>query len=158
MTKSKTEKLIAYVLKHPEATTHEAARNAKCSYALAHRVLSKRQTPAEVFVENPPKGPWNEGRKFDAGKLPWHLLPPDALDAVLRVLDYGADKYGARNWEKGMDWSRPFSALMRHMWAWWRGEDADSETGESHLAHAACCILFLLAYHIRGAGNDDRSV
>lgn len=97
-----------------------------------------------------------EGRKDDSGKAPWHLLPPDALNHIALVLEYGARKYGDRNWEKGMAWSRPFSALMRHMWAWWRGEDRDPETGLSHLAHAGCCILFLLEYYGRSTGKDDR--
>lgn len=64
---------------------------------------------------------------------------------------------GERNWEKGMDWSRPFSALMRHMWSWWRGENVDPETGYSHLAHAGCCVLFLMRYEKRAIGNDDRA-
>ena len=45
---------------------------------------------------------------------------------------------------------------MRHMWAWWRGETADPETGASHLHHAACCLAFLIAYEERKAGTDDR--
>ena len=98
----------------------------------------------------------SEGRKDDAGKLPYQLLPSDAVEEILRVLDFGAQKYAPRNWEKGMAWSRPFSALMRHMWAWWRGERTDPETGISHLAHAGCCILFLLSYELRKVGTDDR--
>ncbi len=98
----------------------------------------------------------SEGKKFDTGKLPWHLLPPDAVEQIVAVLEFGAKKYGDRNWEEGMAWSRPFSALMRHMWAWWRGEDRDPETGLSHLAHAGCCILFLLAYERRNIGVDNR--
>ena len=90
-----------------------------------------------------------EGRKDDKGKLPYELLAPEFLEATCRVLQFGADKYGVRNWEKGMAWSRPFGALMRHMWAWWRGEVADPESGKSHLHHAACCIMFLIAYEER---------
>jgi hypothetical protein len=97
-----------------------------------------------------------EAVKNDQGKLPWHLLPSDAIDDTLEVLQYGAAKYGERNWERGMEWSRPFSALMRHMWAWWRGETYDQESGKPHLAHAACCVLFLLAYERRGVGVDNR--
>lgn len=98
----------------------------------------------------------SEGRKDDQGKLPWGLLPFDALSEIVGVLQFGADKYAARNWEKGMTWSRPFDALMRHMTAWWQGEDRDPETGYLHLAHAGCCVLFLLAYQRRGVGEDDR--
>lgn len=97
-----------------------------------------------------------EAKKLDEGKLPWHLLPGDAVEEVLKVLDFGQKKYAPRNWEKGMSWSRVFSALMRHMWVWFRGDSRDSETGLSHLAHAGCCILFLLAYEIRNVGDDDR--
>lgn len=98
----------------------------------------------------------NEGKKFDNDKLPYHLLPPELLETTANVLKFGADKYGERNWEKGMAWSRPFAALMRHMWAWWRGEDKDSETGMSHLWHASCCIAFLITYEERKVGQDDR--
>ena len=76
--------------------------------------------------------------------------------AIAKVLAFGADKYSERNWEKGMVWSRPFSALLRHITAWWGGEDKDEETGYSHLWHAGCCILFLIAFEIRGIGLDDR--
>lgn len=96
------------------------------------------------------------GWKADDGKLPMHLLPPEFLTATAAVLDFGAKKYAPRNWEKGLAWSRVFSALQRHMWAWWGGEDKDAETGLSHLAHAACCIAFLVAYEARGTGEDDR--
>jgi hypothetical protein len=97
-----------------------------------------------------------EGKKFDDGKLPYDLLPGDAIEEIVKVLQFGAVKYGERNWEKGMRWNRPFSALMRHMWAWWKGEEKDPETGLSHLAHAGCCILFLLSYTLRGVGEDNR--
>ncbi len=97
-----------------------------------------------------------EGKKFDDGKLPYDLLPGDAIEEIVKVLQFGAVKYGERNWEKGMKWNRPFAALMRHMWAWWRGEGKDPETGLSHLAHAGCCILFLLSYTLRGLGEDNR--
>ena len=82
--------------------------------------------------------------KFDQDKIPYELLT------------FGAKKYGARNWEKGMHWSRPFGALMRHMWAWWRGEKFDAESSRPHLWHAACCLMFLIAYEGRNIGKDDR--
>lgn len=99
----------------------------------------------------------SEGRKDDAEKPRHDLIPPELNDAVARVLAFGAGKYGARNWEKGMAWGRPFAALMRHMWAWWGGEARDPETGMSHLWHAACCITFLITYEARHIGEDDRT-
>jgi len=97
-----------------------------------------------------------EGVKYDAGKAPYHLVPWDAVSAIAAVLGVGAQKYGARNWERGMDWSRPFAACIRHLEAWWQGENVDQETGLSHLWHAGCCIVFLIAYERRGSGRDDR--
>ena len=65
---------------------------------------------------------------------------------------------GDRNWEQGMDWSRVYGALQRHLNAWWGGEHTDPETGKSHLWHANCCMAFLTTYEIRNVGNDDRPV
>jgi hypothetical protein len=67
-----------------------------------------------------------------------------------------AKSTGDHNWRKGMAWHRLFGAALRHLWAWYRGEKADPETGLSHLAHAACCVLFLLTYELKGLGTDDR--
>lgn len=119
---------------------------------------SKDATTTMTPVTKDPTGsnPWTEGVKFDDGKLPYDLLPPELLEAVSSVLAFGAKKYSARNWELGMDWSRPFAALMRHMWSWWRGENTDPETGMSHLWHAGCCIAFLITYEQRKVGKDDR--
>ena len=97
-----------------------------------------------------------EAQKFDTDKPRYDLLPPELMEQTAKILTFGAKKYAARNWELGMDWSRVFGALQRHMWAWWGGEDKDPETGESHLAHACCCIAFLTAYEQRQAGTDDR--
>lgn len=96
------------------------------------------------------------GVKHDADKLPHHLLPFDAIEELSAVLQFGASKYTERNWEQGMKWSRVFAALMRHLFAWWMKRGADPETGRSHLAHAMCCVAFLLAYELRGIGTDDR--
>jgi hypothetical protein len=100
--------------------------------------------------------PLAQGWKADAGKTPYHLLPPELLEAVGQVLAFGANKYAPRNWENGLAWSRVFSALQRHLWAWWGGEECDPETGMSHLWHAGCCVAFLIAYESRRTGQDDR--
>jgi len=97
--------------------------------------------PDETFEESA-KG--LVGRKDDDSKTRYDLIPAGALDAVARVLTYGAAKYGDDNWRRVEPWDRRyFGAAMRHLWAWWRGERLDSDTQLSHLAHAACCIFFL---------------
>ena len=89
------------------------------------------------------------GRKDDGvdGKHPvkdrWDLLPWAAVHAAVRVLTHGAGKYGDRNWEH-VDPERYFAALHRHVYAWRMGESLDPETKLRHLAHALCCLMFLL--------------
>jgi hypothetical protein len=98
------------------------------------------------------------GTKNDAGKRSWHLLPIGAIEEVLQVLEFGAAKYSAYNWTKGFAWTRLISAAFRHLTAFLKGEDKDPESGHSHLAHAVCCLLFLLTFVQRKLGEDDRFV
>lgn len=98
----------------------------------------------------------DDGRKDDAGKAPLDLLPFDALTEVGKVLQFGAAKYDPRNWEKGMRWGKVLAALLRHVFLWAMCRGKDDETGLSHMAHAMCCAMFLLAYELRGIGEDDR--
>lgn len=87
-----------------------------------------------------------EGRKYDTGKPDYTLLPWDAVEEIVKVLDFGARKYARDNWKhvEGAE-TRYLAAALRHITAHARGEKDDPETGVSHLAHAGCCILFLLS-------------
>lgn len=100
--------------------------------------------------------PKEEGRKDDQEKIPLHLIAPEFLYAVAEILDFGQKKYSPRNWEKGMEWHRPYRACIGHLLDWWMKKGPDPETGKSHLWHAACCIMFLVTYEIRKTGTDDR--
>ena len=115
---------------------------------------------AQSYIDRIGSANWREQSnvflKADADKPRVDLLAPEAIMGISHVLTYGANKYSANNWAKGADWSRYYSAMMRHMVAWWAGEDADDETGMSHLWHAGCCLSFLIAYEAREIGNDDR--
>lgn len=100
-----------------------------------------------------------EGRKDDFGKLRYDLIPPDALAELARVYTVGAAKYSPRNWEQGISFGRVFAALMRHTWAWWRGEENDPDDGLPHMAHAAWNCMTLLAFSLRRKDKfDDRPV
>lgn len=96
------------------------------------------------------------GIKHDDDKPRTDLLPVRPLLDIANVLAFGAHKYSDRNWEKGFTYSRVYGALLRHVFAWWGGEDVDKETEMSHLAHAGCCLLFLLEFLHTNAGTDDR--
>ena len=85
------------------------------------------------------------GQKHDQAKPRFSLLPSAPLWQVVEVLEFGAGKYGADNWRKVPNaHERYFNACHRHLNAWWAGEMVDSESGLPHLAHAVCCLLFLM--------------
>lgn len=88
----------------------------------------------------------DEGTKHDSNKVRTDLYPTASFLGTCRVLTHGAKKYAARNWEKGILYGRVYGALLRHLFAWWAGEDIDPESGEHHLDHAGCCIAFLQHY------------
>lgn len=91
------------------------------------------------------------GRKDDREKLLAHLFPIESFRAITRVLMFGAKKYGEFNWEKLENPRvRYYNAAIRHLHSWLMNEGTDPDTGESHLAHAGCCIVFLLALEARG--------
>lgn len=87
----------------------------------------------------------NEGRKDDLNKLDWLLLPFPQLEIVVKVLEFGARKYGINNW-KHVHYPKPryLKAAMRHLIARINGQRIDEESGLPHLAHCVCCLLFLL--------------
>ena len=97
------------------------------------------------------------GVKFDSGKGQWHLVPFGAMSDVVDVLTYGARKYAPDNWKYVDDAkNRYIDAGFRHFAAYANGEEGDPETGYSHLAHAMCCLLFLLAFE-RGDVDENQS-
>ena len=42
------------------------------------------------------------GIRENQGKLQWGLVPQSALEPMVRVLEFGANKYGIGNWKKGL--------------------------------------------------------
>ena len=96
------------------------------------------------------------GRKDDLGKPQISLIPYAALKEEAAVMMFGAAKYGRDNWRKGMDYTRLIDASLRHILAYANGQNIDTESGKSHLAHARCCLAMLIAYEHDALGYDDR--
>lgn len=96
------------------------------------------------------------GIKYDQDKVEYHHMPAEALEEINKALTYGSKKYSDYNWRGGFKWSRPFNACMRHLWAYWRGEDIDKESGCYHLACAAANVIFLLQFLLDKKGLDNR--
>jgi hypothetical protein len=98
------------------------------------------------------------GVKFDQGKARFDLMPPGVLEGVAEVFTYGANKYGERNWEKGMKWGRLFGAAMRHAWAFWNGNELDPESKKHHLYHAIASLMMLAELYRFDSNGDDRGL
>jgi len=99
----------------------------------------------------------NKGTKYDQGKPALALIPAEAIFEIGKVFTFGARKYGAYNWRKGLSWTRLLSATLRHIYAFLLGEDNDPESGYNHLAHAGACICMLLTLY-KNKTLDDRYV
>ena len=79
------------------------------------------------------------------GREPGLGLPGAAILSVTEVLRLGALKYAPNSWQtvpNGL--VRYVDAALRHLFAYHSGEINDPEFGTSHLAHAACCLLFAI--------------
>lgn len=95
-------------------------------------------------------------RRFNEGKTRHDLTPAFAQEQYGRVLTMGANKYSAREWEKGMPWSKVISSLERHLIAIKAGEDIDKESGLLHSAHIMANAAFLTQYYLIFPQGDDR--
>jgi hypothetical protein len=88
------------------------------------------------------------------------LHPLGGYGLIADVLEYGAIKYaagGTHNWRRGMRWSQVYGSFRRHHEANQLQEHAiDEESGLLHVAHAACCLMFLAMYWRYDIGTDDR--
>ena len=124
-----------------------------CPYCRAELPVIPRADPDPIN-----SGPLlGSGRKDDAEKTRYDLLPFDILEEDAQLLSYGAVKYADRNWEKGMLWSRSAAALLRHFMAFWlHGQSLDPESGHPHLAAVRFCAAQLRRYERTHPEYDDR--
>jgi len=98
----------------------------------------------------------NKGDRFNEGKPKWSLVPQSALIPMVRVLEFGAEKYAAHNWMKGLSVVEICESLKRHLDAFMEGEDNDPESLLSHIGHMQCNTLFLSWMMQNRPDMDDR--
>lgn len=96
------------------------------------------------------KNQHESGAKLDDGKNRLGLCFAGfafALRAVGLITTYGAKKYTPNGWKTVPDAeARYMDALLRHLLQHLSGERMDTESGHSHLAHAAWNVLALLEF------------
>ena len=90
-------------------------------------------------------------------KPPLSVIPCAPLfEAGLALLE-GSCKYGRHNYrEAGVRASIYYDASMRHLMAWWEGEDIDADSGLSHVTKAIAGLLVLRDSMMSGNWHDDR--
>lgn len=108
-----------------------------------------------IFQPDPPDE--NPKDRVSAGKPPLHLIPPAAEILESVVMSLGARKYGPFNWRSAKVRATVYiAAAKRHLAQWLDGDNDDSESGVSHLAHARACLGILLDAQATGNLVDDR--
>lgn len=108
---------------------------------MSEKSLYKTKPNGDIYVSANEVHDYNEKRRFETGaqrdsnvgKLRYDLIPAVALRRWATLMMLGAEKYGDRNWEKGMPVSVYVESLLRHVYAFIEGN-----TSEDHLA----AILF----------------
>lgn len=89
-------------------------------------------------------------------KVPLHTVPPNVLMEIGLAMLEGA-KYGTYNYRSvGVQGSIYYDAAMRHLMAWWNGEDIDPDSGLPHLAKATASLVVLRDGIINKKFTDDR--
>lgn len=99
----------------------------------------------------------NPKTMYGENKLPVHLVPPTAVAALARCFAEGAVKYGPYNWRTARISSTVYyAAALRHLMAWYDGEDIDSDSGLPHIHKAMACLAMLADAQMIGKLNDNR--
>lgn len=98
------------------------------------------------------------GNRFNEGKLRWTLVSWKALEPMVRVLEFGANKYASHNWKKGLKYTEICDSLQRHMNSFLDGEDNDQESKLSHVGHILCNAMFLSYMALFRKDMDDRYI
>ena len=87
---------------------------------------------------------------------PYDLVPfQEMTEAYVRVAEHGAVKYAAWNWTKGLPRVQIIGSLLRHTFAYLRGQDRDPDSGLLHTDHTLWNAAALV-HSVHHDVNDDR--
>ena len=90
-------------------------------------------------------------------KAPLSTVPSGVMAEVGVAMLEGARKYGRHNYRiAGVRASVYYDALMRHMLAWWEGEDVDPDSNLSHVTKAITTLVVLRDAMMQDMLTDDR--
>lgn len=90
-------------------------------------------------------------------KVQLNLVPPSSIIYQALAMEDGAVKYGPYNWRSNKVIASIYvAAAMRHLQAWFDGEECASDSKKPHLAHALACIGIIVDAKETGNLADDR--
>jgi hypothetical protein len=98
----------------------------------------------------------NGAQREKTDAIPYDLIPfQEFAEAYARVAEFGAKKYAPWNWSKGLGRTQICCSLLRHTFAYIRGEDKDKDSGLSHTDHIVWNAVALV-HSVHHNINDDR--
>lgn len=99
----------------------------------------------------------NPKAAFGDKKVPFSTVPAPVIAELGLAMLEGALKYGRHNYRvSGVRASTYYDAAMRHLTAWWEGEDIDPDSGLPHPVKAMACLAVLRDATYMNMLNDDR--
>lgn len=110
--------------------------------------------PVAVVKEEKPTNPKDA---VGIKKVPMSVLPANVLGQVALGCAEGALKYGRHNYrEMGVRTSVYYDATMRHLMAYWEGQDIDPDSGLPHVIKAISSLVVLADAIMNDKVTDDR--
>lgn len=90
-------------------------------------------------------------------KVPFTTVPMNVTAEIGLAMMEGALKYGRHNYRAiGVRTSVYIDAALRHISAFWEGQDIDPDSGISHITKAMACLIVLRDSQMIGNEIDDR--
>ncbi len=94
------------------------------------------------------------GLRYNDGKLKWSYVNFEALEPMVRVLMFGAQKYEPFNWMKGLDKKEVLESMQRHLAKLMDGENNDPESNLHHIGHIMCNAMFYSYFNNQENKNE----
>lgn len=101
--------------------------------------------------------PTNPKDSIGIRKAPMSTVSAAVMAEIGVAMLEGAAKYGRHNYrEAGVRASVYYDATMRHLMAWWEGEDIDPDSQMSHITKAITSLVVYRDAMIQNMAEDDR--
>ena len=92
-------------------------------------------------------------------KVPFHAIPTIPMLEVGLAMMEGGRKYGTHNYRQaGVKMSVYYDAAIRHLAAWWEGQDLDPASGIHHVVKAIAGLLVVRDGMLMKNCIDDRPI